>query len=53
MIKVYRVSFLAGDFNMSLFQVVNQMRNHQVETRWLGPYAWKCEGGASGSANSR
>ena len=44
MCKTYRVSFLAGDFNMALFAVPHQMRTHYMEIRDLGSYAWLTRG---------
>ena len=39
--KTYRVSFLAGNFNMALFVVPQEMWARSLECRWCGSYAWR------------
>ena len=40
-VKRFNVCFVGGDFNMSLFAVVDTLRDHGIEAQFLGSYAWR------------
>ena len=41
MVKMHRVTFIGGDFNLALFTAKGAMRKEGVEATFLGSWAWR------------